>query len=68
MSGVMTFLRKRFSRGEKTSLNYRSSKCLTVSLDLWPPRDWFRLKLVRWNPGQYAQLYVGPFRVDFFQG
>lgn len=41
------------------------SVCAT--LDVWPPRDWWRFKLDRWNPGRYFQLCVGPIRIDVFE-
>ena len=37
-----------------------------VSLDIWPPSDWFRLNYNSWDPGMAAQLCVGPVRIDWF--
>lgn len=42
-------------------------KCLSISLDLWPLGEWWRFNWKGWNPGKYAQLNIGPLRVDFFQ-
>lgn len=47
--------------------NPRKRHSAGVSLDLWPISDWFRLSFHRWNPGKYAQLTIGPIRVDFYQ-
>lgn len=38
-----------------------------ISLDFWPIREMFRLSFSKWNPGKYAQLVVGPIRIDFFE-
>ena len=42
--------------------NYAGS----ISFDFWPPRDWFRFDVSRWNPGKYFQITVGPLRFDFY--
>lgn len=44
----------------------RKPKAGVVSIDFWPPSDWFRLSLDKWSPGQYAQLCIGPIRIDWF--
>lgn len=41
-------------------------KAGSVSFDFWPWRDWFRLSYSKWNPGKYAQLCIGPLRIDWF--
>lgn len=41
--------------------------CLTISFDPWPLMEWKRLSYSSYTPGRYAQICVGPFRVDFFQ-
>lgn len=40
--------------------------CLTISFDPWPLMEWKRLSYSSYNPGKYAQLCVGPLRVDWF--
>lgn len=45
----------------------RYPKAGVISFDFWPPRDWFRLKYYKWNPGESAQLCIGPIRIDWFQ-
>lgn len=52
-----------FFRGRKAP-----RKNASITLDLWPLRDWFRFSYSPWNPGKYAQLCVGPVRIDFFAG
>lgn len=44
----------------------RHQKAGTICFDFWPLSDWYRLSLKKWNPGCYAQLCVGPLRVDWF--
>lgn len=43
-------------------------KCGSVSFDFWPLSEWVRFSVSRWNPGRYAQIIVGPLRVDWFEG
>ena len=38
-----------------------------LSFDYWPPSDWVRLKLDKFDPGKYFQLCVGPIRLDFWE-
>lgn len=40
----------------------------TISLDFWPPSGWFRLNYEPWGTGGYAQLIVGPIRIDWLDG
>lgn len=47
------------------SKKYPKAGCVTI--DFWPPRDWFRLSYHPWKPGMAAQLCIGPIRIDFFQ-
>lgn len=54
--------------GKKEVKPPKVTKCFSIALDLWPPSEWFRFKWYGWNPGRYAQLYIGPLRVDFFEG
>lgn len=37
----------------------------SVSFDFWPPREWLRLDYRPWGPGKYAQLCIGPIRIDW---
>lgn len=37
-----------------------------ISLDFWPPRDWFRFNYHKWDPGKAAQICIGPLRIDWF--
>lgn len=37
----------------------------SVSFDFWPPKDWLRLHYHGWQPGRYAQLLIGPIRIDW---
>lgn len=37
----------------------------SVSLDYWPPQDWFRLKYYPYKNGKSFQLNLGPIRIDF---
>ena len=39
--------------------------CLSVCLDLWPIRDWFRLGWSR-HKNNYTQFTMGPIRIDWF--
>ena len=38
-----------------------------LSFDFWPPKDWIRLGIDKWDPGKYFQLTFGPIRLDFWQ-
>jgi len=40
---------------------------ISLAADLWPPTDWFRLRLSPWQPGSYFQACVGPIRLDIFE-
>lgn len=50
---------------KKETPKKRVKKFGVVSFDIWPPRDWFRFNWTRWNPGQAAQLCIGPLRIDW---
>lgn len=54
----------RLETQEETNRQPKYSVCIT--LDVWPPRDYLRFKLYRWNPGKAFQLCVGPIRIDVF--
>lgn len=45
---------------------YKPQKCGSVSFDFWPLGEWIRFSFKRWEPGQYAQLVIGPARFDWF--
>lgn len=38
----------------------------SVCFDYWPPSDWTRLNIKRWNPGKYFQVNIGPIRIEWF--
>lgn len=40
----------------------------SIAFDFWPPKDWFRLDYRPWGSGRYAQLTVGPIRIDWADG
>lgn len=48
--------------------SYKTHKVGALSLDFWPPSDWFRISLHRWSPGKAFQLCLGPLRFDWFDG
>jgi regulator of replication initiation timing len=50
---------------KKWRKQYPKNGCVT--LDFWPPRDWFRFSYHAWKPGMAAQLCIGPLRIDWFQ-
>lgn len=40
---------------------------VSLSLDLWPPKDWFRFQVENsWNV-RYFQVNLGPLRLDIFE-
>lgn len=43
-----------------------AKKAGVISIDFWPPSDWWRLHYHGWRSGQYAQLCIGPLRIDWF--
>lgn len=53
---------------KKTVKKERRKINASISFDLYPLTDWFRLSYNKWNPGRYAQLCIGPIRVDIFEG
>jgi hypothetical protein len=46
---------------------HRHKHAGALSFDFWPLRDWFRLSVKKWNPGKYAQVCIGPIRLDFWE-
>ena len=38
----------------------------TVSFDFWPISDWVRLSYKPYKSGKYAQICIGPLRIDWF--
>lgn len=40
----------------------------SVAIDFWPPTEWFRFRWSPWKPGRYAQLCIGPIRIDWADG
>ena len=61
---------KRISELEKKEKKGNGGSTVTVSLDLWPMRDWFRLEVddprKYSEQGYYWQALLGPVRVDVF--
>lgn len=37
-----------------------------VAFDFWPLRDWFRVSVKPWRPGQYFQVVIGPIRFEVY--
>lgn len=54
---------ERKNEEDKRKRNFAGSVCF----DFWPPSDWLRLRVGSWKPGKYFQIYLGPFRFDFYE-
>lgn len=50
----------------KTIKNHEPKYAGDIAFDFWPLRDWFRLSFKKFRPGQYAQLVVGPVRIEWY--
>lgn len=37
-----------------------------LAFDFWPLSDWFRFSVMRYRPGQYFQVCIGPIRFEFY--
>ena len=40
---------------------------VSVTLDAWPPRDWFRFQWTNDWSVRYFQVAIGPIRLDIFE-
>lgn len=59
--------RRRFVNEINTWKKKYSKYSASISIDLWPIQDWFRLKYCPYTPGKAAQFTIGPLRGDFYQ-